>query len=472
MKRILCMVLISTMFIGSLASCLKTKEEQSSTTDGSTEFNSSGGPKPYMDDFGEYDFRVLTRGSGAWKSNDILGEVMGSTVDQAVFARNEVVSKQYNFTISEKKAADWVTDAKNTFDAGIDTFDMWSFKMNDIPELAQTGYLYDLREVEYINLDAEYYDQVLRKQGTFSNYEFFLVGDLLYQDDLATQCVVFNHSIWKDSLLGKDYGVESLYELVEKGEWTLSVFQEIAKKTTIDDGDGVWDDKDQYGMSHQNADLLALNIACGNNLVTKNEDDIFELNRSEKQVTNLQSIMDLLNSGCSMYTNGSDAHFKKGLQMFNLNWIQVLPTYASTEVDYGIVPPPKADTNQTDYHSFITTYGSNCITICKSVKDANKSASIIELLSYESRRSVTPKLRNFLFAGRLVPHPEDADMLQKVLNSRSYEYCYLWTVGGVYGTMIGVNQAQGQGIASAIESLESAVNESVARKLERIENLS
>ncbi len=47
-----------------------TDESDTNTVD-----NSSDVPTPIMDDFGGYRFKVLTRGSGVYASDDITGEI-------------------------------------------------------------------------------------------------------------------------------------------------------------------------------------------------------------------------------------------------------------------------------------------------------------------------------------------------------------------------------------------------------------
>ena len=42
-------------------------------------------PVAIMDDFGGYQFKVLTRGSGMYKSNDITGEVKGDVLSLATY---------------------------------------------------------------------------------------------------------------------------------------------------------------------------------------------------------------------------------------------------------------------------------------------------------------------------------------------------------------------------------------------------
>lgn len=480
--RICSMMLALLMLAGMLIACANKQEPVSSDeANSSNDENSTGDlfdpesePVAYMEDFGGYEFRVLTRGAGAWTSNDIMGEVMGNMVDQAVYIRNETVSRAYNFTVAETKANDWVAMARNTASSGSsrDSFDMWSFKANDITALALEGHLCDLNDVPYMRLDAAYYDQALREQGSFANRVFFLTGDLIYQDDMATAIMTFNEDMWDRFKLGEAYDVSSMYELVDAGKWTLETFEQMARMTTNEkNGDGVRDERDWWGFNYENGNILSLNIAANNDLLYKDEDDIFVLNQSDKQLTDMQNIMKLLNSGYAYSSLGNAGSlFTKDVQFIEMNWVSALPGFVESGVNFGVIPPCKADEEQKEYRSFITTYGSNCITICQNVEDANKTASIIELLSYHSRKLVTPKLHTYLFDGRIIPNADDSRMLQYIIDHRCYELCYLWSVGSLYSTMIGVNNADGVGLASALESSREAVETSIARKLERLEN--
>ena len=100
-----------------------------------------------------------------------------------------------------------------------------------------------------------------------------------------------------------------------------------------------------------------------------------------------------------------------------------------------------------------------------------KVANIIDLLSYESKQNVSPKLNEYIFGAYVLEHAEDVRMLQVAFANRSYELCYLWSTGGLYSSMISVCEAKGEGLAGVFESSEGAVAASVARKLERLQNL-
>ncbi len=486
--RFVCLALAVLLLAGVLASCAqenknnKNKPTQSDQlTTGSSNsidpsvFDPESAPTPYMEDFGGYEFRVLSRSvqSTYWAGNDICGDMTGSVLDKEVFNRNEMVGSQYNFFVSEYQADDWVSTARNTAaSSGEESFDMWSFKMNDMPGLAQEGYVWDLVNVPYMRLDAAYYDQSLREMASFAKHEFFLTGDLLYMDELSTECIVFNPDIWDHFGLENIYH-KSLYDIVDDGEWTIEMFRSMVKETTFDDdGDDVMETYDDYwGFCWENSNLLSLNIGMGNALLTKDEDDIFVLRVDEKQIDDLEKLIGLFNAGYSVGRDWTEDVFDMGNQFITIRGVKYLADYTAADLSFGVLPFFKSNTEQERYRSFINTYGSNCITICTSVEDENKVASIIELLSYQSRQTVSPALHNYLFGGRILQHMEDVRMLETIFNNRVYELCYLWSTGALYSTMITLNDSAATGIKGTIDSCKGAVEASVARKLERLENL-
>lgn len=477
-KKVLCLLLLLCVLLPTVIACSKNGDggaDSSLSTDSDTEVDEStqeesgGAPIPYMEDFGGYKFRVLTRGSGSFTGDDITGDMSGSILSQATYRRNAYCKDKYNFDVVEYKEKKWVEKARTVAASSEDVYDMWSFNMNDIPSLAQEGYLYDLNKVSGINLDAEYYDQTARKQGSFANRLFYLTGDLLYWDDFAVMCLAFNWEIWKNNSLSDMYGKDP-YELVESGEWTLDKYIALCKKATYDTGDGIMDENDYWGTTIANTDILTYNIGMGNELLMKDNDDLFILNDTPKQINDLTTLMAFFSdSSCCTETLAGQATFMRGYALFASMAFGSLGGSVRTNLeDYGVVPFPKADVDQTDYFAFVSTYQSNCITIANSVKDVDKTASIIELLSYESMSTLTPATEKYLFEGRSVDHAEDVEMMRICVKNKKYELCWLWDTGSLYSTMTDVKKNSGTGITSAFQSCKSAVEESVQRKLERL----
>ncbi len=487
--RAICIALAYLMLTVGLVSCGTVSDsdgEDSSTpdspdvSDSSSDSQVEGKPTNYVptaitDDFGSYEFKVLTRGSGQWLSEDIVGDAVGNKLDQAVYMRNEALASKYNFKVVETKDKNWTDTAETLGGSGTATYDMWSFRMNDMPSYGQSGYIYNLNEVDGLNLDAQYYDQSTRAMGSFNNYLFFLTGDLLYLDDMATSVMMFNPKIYDDLKLDELYG-KSIYQLASEGKWTFERLEAFCKAATYEvNGDSTMSpEDDMWGFSYQNADILTFNIAFGNKLLEKDSDDIFVLNESTKMINDLQEIMRFFNAGYSAATGDwTKNRFDYGNQLLTAGWVNECSRRTTEGIDFGCVPMPKANDDQESYHSFITTYGSNCITIPRTISGERleKVANIIELLSYESSQRVTPVMMDYLLGGRVINNAEDAEMLRIAMDTKTYELCYLWSTGSLYSTMISVNEAGGVGIKSALDTSRDAVKASVQRKVDRLNKL-
>ncbi|MBE6633233.1 MAG: hypothetical protein E7620_02695 [Ruminococcaceae bacterium] len=444
------------------------------TTPPENQFDPESAPIPYLEDFDGYQFDVLSRNANTtyWAGNDICGELTGNILDQAVYSRNEIVTNQYNFDIVEHQADEWVDLARNTWmTGGEEAFDMWAFKMNDLPSLGQEGMLWNLNEVKNIRLDAAYYDQGLQEPSSFANYLFFVTGDMVYMDEMATECIVFSHDLANHFNITETLG-KTLYQVVDDGEWTIEKFTELVRMTTADkDGNDNMDETDYWGFCWENANILGFNIGMGNALLKKDASDVFVFDYDEKLVNDLESIINLLNAGYSVGRDWTEDRFDKGNQFCTVRGVKYLADFTSYGLNFGVLPFFKADTDQKNYYSFISTYGSNSINITTTVEDVELVASIIELISYQSRKTVSPVINEYLFGGRIIAHPEDVRMLELVYAGKTYELCYLWSTGSLYSTMIALNDAGSPGIASSLEACKDAVAASVTRKLERLENL-
>jgi len=195
-------------------------------------------------------------------------EDSGETIPSAIFNRNLKVEDRLNIKITEtEQTADQI---KNTILAGDGAFDMSLMQGSNILSQAQSGYLMDLHTLPYQNFEKPYWDANAVKQLSICNKLFVGVGDFLTTQIDETICMFFNKN------LIADHNLENPYELVENGTWTLDKLAEMASVSGNDaNGDGLYDDKDNYGMmSWRGVFYMFLLNGCGNTLTEKDADDI------------------------------------------------------------------------------------------------------------------------------------------------------------------------------------------------------
>lgn len=471
--RVLLVFLIIALLLPSVVACGNKGDEtdDSGTTDVSESVQvAPGAPVPYMDDFEGYQFKVLTRGGGDWQSTDITAELSGNIVDQAVYTRNASLKQKYNFDIVETKHPNWNDHARTLGEAGEAAYDMWSFTMNQMASLGQEGYLYNLKEVDGINLSAPYYDQNTVRDASFANYLFFVTGDLLTMDDIATTCTLVNSDIWEDLQLDSEVG--DIYELVKNKKWTFDKLKTCAQKATfISTGGSQMTKDDNWGGAAQKGQIANFYIAFGQDILKKNADDTLYLNEDTKLITELQEILGYLGGNEHYWRNDYGDLFKYGKQLFWYASIHEVPRMQEASMDFFVVPNPLYDEDQEEYHSYVTAYGSNCITICSTVRNIDLVASIIELASYESMNTVTPAFIEYLIGGRIIDNHEDAEMLQMVLNTKTYAMTDLWSTGAISSSLGTLLENKSTNVASAFAEGRESVSSSVQRKLERLQRL-
>lgn len=482
MKKVLCLLLLLFMLLPMVFACSNQGEDEETSedvvsTEESTTNDNGGAPIPYMDDFQGYEYKVMERGAGAFALEKVAGDAVGNRVEIAVYKRNAKLEEKYNFKVKTTRDNNWDTTISNLGGAGQYAYDTYVVRANNLASYGQAGYVYNLYDIESLDLSAPYFSQSVIKEASFSGWLFFVTGDMMYEDDYAICPLVFNHKIWDTNKLNEVYG-KDMYELVRSNEWTLEKFQILASKALADlNGDGDYDAaNDQLGFLHGNADILGMNIGFNERVLVKNSDDVFILNRSDKFVDGLFEIVKIMNSPYSSIERTNDAKdpFWQNRALFEATWMKETLGLCQTNVDYGIVPFPKYDENQDEYYTMLQSYFSGCISIPTTVVEVDKIASIIELISYESMNSVTPELNTYLFEGRGIQHAEDLEMLDLIRRNVRFELCYLWSTGGMYGklmTLVSSEDGSTTGIASLLEASESEVNASVLRKLDRLKLL-
>ena len=457
--RVFCVALALLMLAGCLLSCDlgKKPEETSGTTEDPNQ-------EVELEDFGEYVLRAVIAQPDYTES--LEGSLTGDVLQQATYARTANVTLDHNFTVTSIRNADPKTAFQTSVDSGRDDYDIFGGGANGIPDLAIMGYLWDLYEVRDLNLDASYYDQSTKVQGSFAGRLFGVSGDLLTGDELNTFCLVFNHSLLRDVIRFEETYGKTLYQVILDGEWTLALMEELCANATKDlNGDGVMDSKDRWGFHHSSADILAMNISMGNNLFLKNEDDVFELNLTEKQLGDLTNIIKFYNSESCIGHTYKASVFPKGQQLFGMHMVGDHTLLKDSDVDFGYAPFPKANKEQTNYYSFTSTYGPMNINIARTVPDENMVARMIELLSIESQTTLTPVLYDYLLSSRTVERPEDVKMVEIILNGKTYELSYMWRNSGVYESFKTMCPANNTNIKSAMEGWQEATEAAIDEML-------
>ncbi|MFA6947355.1 MAG: hypothetical protein WCQ72_00060 [Eubacteriales bacterium] len=492
-KRVMALLLAALLCAASLASCGSESGTPAVTTAAATTASDTAAETttqlkpdvPEDSDFGGYEFKVLTKGQFDihWKSKDIYAEELnGEPINDAVFNRNSKIGEKYNFTVSEKvgTSTDASGEAKKAILAGEEAYDMILLG-SQLNSLITGGMLVNLNNIPYIDLTKPWYDQNANASLSIDHKLYVTAGDLMIMDNDATWTLLFNKS------LAEDLGVGNLYDKVNDGTWTLDALHDCIVNASRDiNGDGVQDEFDQWGIEGESFNTTALILGAGEHIIAKDDNDLpYIAMQTERFYTAFEKANSIngdfslcLYAGkysakypdSSLWSDCMDKTFTDGRSLFNFAGLNRVSLFRTMETDFGIVPIPKFDENQTEYYNVVSLWCANLLAVPKTASDLERTGIIIEALSAESMYTLTPAYYDITLKTKSSRDEQSSDMLDLIFSSRVFDLANLFGWGGLFDLAGGQTDSGKNEIASAVEkklkSAQSAMDKSVNYILE------
>ena len=444
MKRavILTAFLLTFLCVAQFFSCAQTGESGNTgkpdgggtTTD--TESVGTEYPELEAEDFGGAEITFLVMKPN--EVNDRLREINvteenGDILNDSVFRRNVIIEDKYNIKLGvvEANVADSISKAVNS---GDDSFDAALGGIGDSYASAGKRYLLDLNDVPYIDLSNPWWNQDSVSGGSFAGKNYFAVSDinLLSLDNMAV--MMFNKKIVSDLSL------ESPYDLVKSGEWTIDKFASMSRGISADlDGDGELGENDRYGFACNLYGSDCFLFGSGYSISKKNKDDIPEINTiSESFIDSFTKVIQIMNDETvtlfadkKQYKSQRQTlpwnSFKEGRILFYVETSVFISLLRDMEIDFGLIPLPKADDQQEKYATFIHGYHSSAVQIPVTNTNLAMTGKILEDMAYQSHLYVRPAYYESTLRGKCVRDEESLDMLDYIFGHQVFDPAFYMT---------------------------------------------
>ena len=256
---------------------------------------------------------------------------------------------------------------------------------------------------------------------------------------------------------------------------------EIRQGVLLSDHNGKVDwDTDKFGFATHNSSLGAFYYAAGLKTVEKDADDIPYFPEQANEYVNL-----VLDKSIKLWTDKSvtwsadrDGYsavelqkiFEEGRGLFMGEVMQLVFRLREMDLDFGLIPFPKYDSNQKNYGHFVHST-SAMLSIPVSCKNIDKIGPFVEAMAYESMYTVTPAYYETALTGKYFRDPESTDMLTIILQSRTFDLgsVHMFNWGNVAGTFTDLlakgSSAYASAYAKKIKSGKKALDKSVAKLL-------
>ena len=449
---------------------------------GSTELTGKEKHPDFMDvNFGGKTFNFVTQKgwSGGWDTYEICAEATGNDdiITEAVISRNSVVEDLYNCKIRETKSDDPQSLVDNDIALGTNNYDF----------LMRLWYNLSSSCMNIANLDIDL-SHSWWNQDYIDTFSFDYNGkkvlhsisgkfNLIMYDSINTLFV--DMDVYDRAVASGKTNID-LYQTVKDGTWTIEKMLELMDAAKVDvNGDSQlnFDDGDIFGfIAHKNSiSEYAFFYSTGIKTVMKDDNNQYvSINSSNTDMAYVSKVIDKANSVYTSPAFGSIGELNSvkalanGQSLFSAQW--TIRLHSNHEfVNYGIdfsekrisvVPYPKYDENQEDYHSFIFSRGYG-LQVSKAITDHTAAAQFLEVFGYHSEKLLYPEYIKCIKTQCLCDEGA-GEMLEIVLKSTFVDYGHYNTNVGIIGRISGMISSGKNNISKAIASASKAADDVLA----------
>lgn len=378
--------------------------------------------------------RVLTRAGDEDTKREFYSEgVDAEVVNDAVYERNALVQERLNVKLDlilvedVNRHGDCSGMYRKSISSFSDDFDVISNSMYYAVSNMMEGMFVDLNTIPYIDFTQPWWNQAFLEVTGNNGRNFLAFGELSQTMISGTYCMFFNKEMFKEFFQSEP----SLYETVNAGEWTLDKLISYCASVYDDlNGNGKADASDRYGHFYTNAKTLEADAyvgGCNVELVSRDADGDYIYNGGGERVADFVSKMKTLlfenNNTCRAPYNDETVMttMKDGTTIFTSWMLTAINYLRDMEADFGIIPMPKLDENQSGYTAFCHD-GSSTFAIPVTIQKNEAAGAFLEAMSAETYRRVTPAYFETAVKNKYSRDSETSQMLDIIVAGVHMDY--------------------------------------------------
>jgi len=411
-----------------------------------------------------------------WLSRDLYAESFnGEPLNDAVFARNTYVEDTLDVKLKVLDVADMPGAIKAQATAGTGDYHISTARIQSLPATVTGGYLQNLYSIGTMDLTKPWYDEKCIEDATFYDLLFYVTGSMIILDDDSTGAMLYNKQ------LVTDYSLESPYELVKEGKWTLDKMAEMAEAVANDsNGNGEVDiEGDRFGILWQRDAIVSFMHGAGGRIVSKDEAGDPVLTIGEENTINFFDKLDTFMFKANMVQNmhnyssiypdiyaGEADIFRANNALFMWLRMRVAENLRDMEADFGIIPVPKMNEAQEEYYSTVTKY--TAATVCipnDGSLDRDMIGVVVELMSAEGHYGLREAYYEINLGKKIARDELSTEMLDIIMENRVYDAGEIYAIGPISDNLYSLSTGtSGIGIATVIAKNQKATEKMLERQ--------
>ena len=353
-----------------------------------------------------------------WDSEEITGEL----IDDAIYDRRmkTEIARGIKLEII-KEPGEW--ENRNAFisklaanvQAGSHAFDLVGQYTPAAAIGAMQGLYLPFGDIEHLDTAQAWWPGDIRESSAINGNLYFITGDITPTLVRNMGCILANTD------LTESFGIPDLYEIVDKGEWTLDKLLELSlgQVSSLNDG------QQYYGFTiTNNVSYDNLFYGAGFKFVTANADGTISMSDDlygEKLVKWFEKCQAMLRDNADVDLVATNSAFTAERSIFHLGSVADVQNYLKdVTFDFAILPAPKYDTAQEEYAT-IVGYWVSFYSIPLDAQDPSMSGAVLETLGYYGAECITPAFYEEAFQYRYLGTENNARMFDLLHDTLVYD---------------------------------------------------
>ena len=397
----------------------------------------------------------------------------GEVLNDAIFNRNAKIEELFNIQITSEYNDNPHTMISKAVSAGDAAYDATLCYNNNLSTLGRDGKLYNWYDLPNINLEAEWWDQTVIEQLTLMGQLYVCSGDISPAMNIRCFAMLFN----KD--MCTDLGIEMPYQYVLDGTWTLDRFKNYVTDVNSDiNGDGVMDYEDRWGFFSEDGNSYMYYCSNGGSVVTVDGDTAYlSFNTPRNLELATEAIALTINPETTLRANkmvdastlgwtAASNWFAEGNALIRSTSLEPVPRdFRSLDVNFGIIPYPKLDESQDDYHSMADNISARMVGV-PVTSDPAFVSTILEVLAAESVSTVSVAFYDRCLDGKIMRDEESAAMLDIIFENKIFDLGLTFSIGSFKDKIVALEQKGSTDVASMFASIEKTAQKNLDKLLE------
>ena len=298
--------------------------------------------------------------------------ISGDNVRDAIFERNNNVTDRLNIEIqwygqlgNVNNITNFVRHVTAQYENNTQMYDLIVAYSRTVGMCAINGFLYNLATItenNYMDLSKPWWPPQLVETVNFGDDYYFISGDMSTNVLYMMRCIYYNKDLFER------YQIESPYQMVYDGKWTLDKMIAITSDRFEElDGNNQPTDGDMYGFVSCdymcNSFLPACNLRCIDDNPGEGDVLMISPDYGSSKMVKLVNKMGNWMATDSVRVHWADVEsqatrdnvtdaFKNGRSLLALHPAAEAATYSALEnFSFGIMPTPKYDERQVNYYT-------------------------------------------------------------------------------------------------------------------------